>query len=575
MTPEQYVQELKDKLKAQRQKRGIKTALERVMDLPTQDFMPLPDGRWPGGENLVDKWTRKLQRGSRCDLPLRPVQAVMLEEAAWAASQPEHIGGLFAVGVGKGKTLASLLIPEIFEAKRPLLIVPSSMRPQLEADIFMWSQHYGFRLRYENVIYYSDLSRPKATGLLRELNPDLIICDEAHNFRHSSAARTKRFIRYIQSKPGTRVVLMSGTMTGSSLSDYAHLSEIALRKYSPLPTHDNDIDIWGSVLNADGEPDDKAWAVLRDLCPQAADKHDVDMMRAAFRKRMATTPGVVSTITSSCDAEIVLSAAYPDTTMEIRQHMARLAEDWVLPNGESVVDALHMHRAATQMSCGFYYIWDWPGEPDEDWLHARRSWDSACRQYLQMYAREGCDSQKLLEDYVRAGGPAALKYVLEEWDKERHKEPPPVKAVWIDVTPVLYAVEWASKQDRAFIWFQSKAVGAMLAAFGIPVFDDGKYTPCPDKHPVCALSIAIFNKGRNFQAWDTQLVMEPGPNGATWQQKLGRTHRQGQLSPVVRCSIYQHTWANRQALEKAMRRARYIQGTTGEPQKLLQATRTF
>ena len=550
------------------------------MDLPHQDFMPTPEGTWPGGVDLVSKWTNAYKRGTprahRCAKPLREVQAVMLEECAWAAAQPDPIGGVFAVGVGKGKTLASLLIPEVFDAKRPLLIVPASMRTQLEDDIFEWSQHYAFRLKYLNVIYYSDLSRPKATGLLRELNPDLIICDEAHNFRHASAARTKRFIRYVQSKPQTRVVLMSGTMTGTGLSDYAHLSEIALRKWSPLPTHDNDIDIWGSVVNADGEPDDKAWAVLHDLCPKAAEEHNVDLMRAAFRQRFATAPGVVSTVTSSCDADIELYAEYPDTTMEIRQHMARLANDWVLPNGDPVVDALHMHRAAGQLSCGFYYIWDWPGEPDEEWLHARRSWDAACRQYLKLYAREGCDSQALLEKYVRNGGPAILREILDEWDEHRDKDQPPTKAVWVDVTPVLHAVQWAQRQPgRAFLWYQSRAVGDMLEAFGIPRFDNGSMTPDPIAHPICALSINVYNKGRNFQAWDNQLVLEPGPNGAIWQQKLGRTHRQGQTSLVVRCSIFQHTWANRNALEKAIRRARYIQGTTGEPQKLLQATRTF
>lgn len=575
MTPEQRVAELQARLKEQRQKRGIKTALERVMDLPHQDFMPLPDGRWPGGEDLVTKWTTLLQRGTTCAKPVRPVQAVMLEECAWAAAQPDPIGGLFAVGVGKGKTLASLLIPEVFDAKRPLLIVPASMRTQLEADIFEWSQHYNFRLKYLNVIYYSDLSRPKATGLLRELNPDLIICDEAHNFRHSSAARTKRFIRYVQSKPETRVVLMSGTMTGTGLSDYAHLSEIALRQWSPLPTHDNDIDIWGSVINSDGEPDDKAWNVLRDLNPRAADNRDVAGMRASFRARFATSPGVVSTITSSCDAEIQMYAEYPDMAEEVRHHMVRLADDWMLPNGDPAVDALHVHRAAGQLSCGFYYIWDWPDEPDEDWLHARRSWDAACRQYLKLYAREGCDSQALLERYVRNGGPAVLREILEEWDEHRHKDPPPTKAVWVDVTPVIYAVEWAEQQDRAFIWYQSRAVGDMLEAFGVPRFDNGSMTPDPNKHPIAALSINVYNKGRNFQAWDNQLVMEPGPNGAIWQQKLGRTHRQGQTSEIVRCSVYQHTWANQQALAKATRRARYIQGTTGEPQKLLQATRFF
>jgi hypothetical protein len=553
-----------------RRKAGIKTALERILDLPHQDFMP-------DAEVLVGKWTSALQRGSHCDMPLRPIQAVALEECYWASQQTSPVGMLGNIGVGKGKTLLSLLIPEIFDAKNPLLIVPPSMRDQLEGDIFEWSKHYKFRMDFSNVLFYSDLSRPESTGRLREIAPDLIICDEAHYFRHASAARTKRFIRYMQNNPSTRVVLMSGTLTGSTLSDYAHLSEIALREFSPLPTHDHDIEVWGSVLNVDGEPDGEAWRVLQPLDPVAAEKRDVDRMRQAFYRRFATSPGVVSTTTSSCDAELHLHGEYPNISMEVRHIIQHLEEDWALPDGTDIIDATHYHRALGQLSLGFYYIWDWPdGEADEEWLHSRRAWASGVRAYLQRYSREGCDSPFLVEEYVRkTGKPGELKALLEHWDTQRHKPEPPTKAIWLDIEPILHAVQWASTKERAFLWYHSRAVGDMLESFGIPTFRDGKDTPDPKKHPIAALSITVFNKGRNFQAWDDQLIMEVPTNGATWQQMLGRTHRQGQKSSVVQASIYQHTWPLRNKMIKAMERARYAQGMTGEPQKLLQAHRTF
>jgi hypothetical protein len=525
----------------------------------------------------VEKWTKVYQRGTTCAKPLRPVQAVMLEECAWAAASDQAIGALFNVGVGKGKTLASFLIPEVFDAKRPLLLVPPSMRGQLEGDFFEWSKHYKFRLRYCDVVYYSELSRPEASALLRERNPDLIIADEAHMLRHASAARTKRFIRFMQENQGTRFVAMSGTLTGSTLSDYAHLSEMSLRRWSPLPVHDNDIAVWGSVLNAEGEPDDKAWQTLSALDPRSAQLRDVEGMRHAFRRKFSTSCGVVSTVTASCEADIVLTGEYPSVGPVVTQALDTMANDYMLPDGEEVVDALHFSRALSQLSCGFYYVWDWPeGEEDEEWIDARRGWWGACRQYLKRYAREGCDSPFLLEEYVRASHrPHDLYQALMAWDEQRGKDPPPTRAVWLDPTPVLHAVEWALKRERAFIWYHSRAVGDMLEAMGVPTFRDGGETPDPEKTPVCALSINVFNKGRNFQAWDDQLIMEPMASAATWEQLLGRTHRQGQESKVVRASIYQHTWPTRNTMQKAVKRAKYIQQTTGQLQKLLLARRDF
>lgn len=569
MTNESMVEAALRRAREARQRRGIKTEMERILDLPRQDFMP--------GDNYVWKWTNAFARrpGKHCKFPLRPVQAAMLEECAWAANQDTPIGALFNVGVGKGKTLASLLIPEVFNAQRPLLLVPPSMRSQLEGDLFEWAGHYSFRLRYADVVYYSELSRPEATDLLRKRNPDLIICDEAHFLRHATAARTKRFLRYMQENPETRLVAMSGTLTGSTLSDYAHLAEIALREFSPLPRHDKEIALWGSVLNADGEPDDKAWQALAALDQLAADKRDVGRMRGAFRRRLSLTPGVVSTVSPSCDAVLELKSETPDLHPAVRQHINTLSEDYCLPNGDEIVDALHFHRALGQLSCGFYYVWDWPDdEVDEEWLDARRNWWGSCRQYLARYSREGCDSPFLVEEYVRkSGGPAELRKYLEEWDVQRHKDPPPTRAIWLDTGPVLHAIQWAAKRERAFIWYHSRAVGDMLEAFGIPTFRDGTETPDPELHPVAALSISVFNKGRNFQAWSDQLILEPPASAATWEQLLGRTHRQGQEAGTVKASIFQHTWANRQILDKAIKRARYIQDTTGQLQKLLMARR--
>lgn len=550
-----------------REKYGIVTEAERIRRLPVQDFSRRTD--------LVDKWTARFARPT-LTRPLRPVQAEILEEAAWSAQQDDPVGLLGNVGVGKGKTLAFFLLPEVFDAQRPLLIVPPDMREQLAENFWDWRQEYSFRLRPENVIYYSQLSRPEATDLLRKYDPDLIMADEAHCLRHPSAARTKRFLRYMKTeRPNTRFVAMSGTLTGSTLSDYAHLAKLALRQYSPLPSDDRDIAIWGSVLNTDGEPDDIAWRSVRFLDPDAAESRDVHRLRKAYNTRLRTTPGVVCTDTPSCDAELVLTAHYPPLTAPIRDALNTLKVAWELPNGLEIVDALSYHRALAQVSCGFYYVWDWPDdEADKEWLATRRDWWSMCRWYLSRYAREGCDSPFLVEEYVkRTGRPPELRAALARWEEHRWKDPPPTRAIWIDPSPVVDAVKWAQSRDRAFLWYRSRAVGDMLEAFGIPRFGAGDGRPKVREHPVCALSIPVHHKGKNYQAWADQLILEPPSSGAVNEQLLGRTHRQGQTSAVVRADVFQHTWPLRQSFRKACERAAYIQDTTGQRQKLLLATK--
>jgi len=65
--------------------------------------------------------------------------------------------------------------------------------------------------------------------------------------------------------------------------------------------------------------------------------------------------------------------------------------------------------------------------------------------------------------------------------------------------------------------------------------------------------------------------MEPMPNAATWEQLLGRTHRQGQTADVVQASVFQSAWPQRLAFQRALVRSRYIAQMTGSSQKLLLA----
>ena len=83
------------------------------------------------------------------------------------------------------------------------------------------------------------------------------------------------------------------------------------------------------------------------------------------------------------------------------------------------------------------------------------------------------------------------------------------------------------------------------------------------------LSLAVYNKGKNFQAWRNQLYLEVPSDAKLWEQSLGRTHRAGQTAPVVRATILQHTWVMRRSWRTSLARAQYIQATTGQLQRLV------
>jgi len=560
------LQDLLNRAAADRKKLGIKTEMERILELPREEL----EDR---AHFYAEEWTKRFRKHPNAPT-LRPEQGLILETCHRSAKQEDPIGILANVGVGKGKTLAFALMPNVFEAKRPILLIPPQMRGPTEEQHWEWSQHYWFDP--PEVIAYSTLSRPESTALLTEIAPDLIMSDECQALKHASAARTRRFMRYMKKSPETRFAAMSGTLTTSSLKDFAHLSELALRDRSPLPLDEGILNIWCSILDADGKPDAHAWNMLRRLYNWAEPpaSYNVRGARQAFNARFKSSPGVVCTTNPSCDSAITIRAEKFKYGTVIDDALSLLEEEYALPNGIEIVDALHFHRVKTQIAMGFYYVWDWPdGVEDEEWVQARRDWWKACRDYLKVYAREGCDSPFLVEEYVRANGkPKVLADALSVWDTQRSKPPPPTKAVWLDYEPLLWAIKWAAQREGAILWFTSRAVGEMLQAFGIPTFWEG--VPNREASPTIALSLRVYHEGKNFLTpWDDQLILQPPSSGAVWEQLLGRTFRPGQESSHVKASVYYHVQPCQEAFGKAIRRSRYIQGNTLQPQILLLANR--
>jgi hypothetical protein len=568
--------------------------------------------------------TRLLARpGVPVTHPLRPIQGAALAYLQRQAMTGDPAGEFLPIGVGHGKTLISMLAGEVMLAERPMLLIPPAMRDQWYRDVAEWSARYLFKP--PRMLAYSELSQQTATAALDYYAPDLLICDEAHALRHASSARTKRLVRYLRENPQTRLILLSGTITGASILDFAHLIEPALRSNNPLPLARHVLEQWASVLDPDGEPDHASWESIWPLAhaqgapPRPWDVHPDQRQAAArdaFKRRVRTTPGILATSEASVGANLLIASRSPSPPDVVTSALRGLVEEWALPDhdadgrpvdpvdiagtddaleGGDVVDAATLARAASQLSSGFFYVWDWTyggtvpdGRRDEEWIQARSAWFREVNATLRYQSRAGYDSVALVTAAVQRGeGSRPLLDAWRTWEPLRERRPPPKRTIWLSDYLIRDVVEWArverTRGRAALIWYQWHATGRALAEAGLEVFGQGsdisnddyarRIRPDDPGRATVALSIAVHGKGKNLQAWNRNLIVEPPASGTVWEQLLGRTHRQGQKADDVYAVVYQHTDRARGALERASAQALYIEQTQGTPQKLVFARR--
>jgi len=531
-------------------RRAIPSDLERILSLPRVVSSGSPE--------LAEKWTSELGTGG----VLRPIQGAALETISL-------FGGAFcSMNVGSGKTLVALLAAGAANAKNPLIIVPPSLVQQMEKEAETWAEF--FRFTPPRVLSYGILSTQ--TDILDRIKPDLIIADEAHYLRHKTAARTRRFLRYFHNNRCSFVAL-SGTITSKSLLDYAHLLELALRERTPIPLNRYELERWAACIDPDGEPNQSdlnrlaylvRWSSQHKLTPT-----NRETIRRAFRERLTTTPGVVSTRRGSCDASLYLIKHRPPHSDAVSRALKTLRDKWETPDGEPLADASTKSRAFKNLSTGFFYRWDWgPGGEDLEWLEVRRDLNRRVSKILRYSPREGRDSPKLVMDWSRkGGGNDELRRAVRLWDEIKHRADPETVPVWICTEKIQFVIDWIyDLTDPAIVWYSSRAVELALASVGLETHGAGSLPPTPDK--TRAASIAVHGKGRNLQAFSRCFVIEPPANGATWEQLIGRNHRAGFTGDAAWWEFFDFG----DAVKRAKTHAEYIEQTQGTPQKLNVAT---
>lgn len=481
------------------------------------------------------------------------------QEQANALQALKDTGGLFApMRVGSGKTLVTLLAPTVVQSKRPVLIVPASLREKTKRDFKEYFKDWHVRL--PEIISYEALGRVQYEQKLNELQPDLIILDEAHRARNFTAACTRRIHRYI-AQHAPAVLALSGTLMTTSLMDYHHLSLWCLGDKAPMPMPRGMAERWSFELD-DNVP----------FFNQTSAPVPLDEIPNGFHEHFRTRAGVVPTQGSDCPSGISVD---PWTT-ELPDALRTIIKDVELtnmrPDGE-MLDEYDLPDCLCQLAMGFYYRWD--PMPPEWWLVPRRAYNAYVRAVLDEQL-DGFDSPLMVVNAL--DNPSALqppeadrgRALLKVWRSVQDKFEPNTVPVWL-TDEVLRKVA-TKTAPGTLIWVKHQAAGHMLEQLGIPYYGAGSHPEDAKPGSTIALSIQAHGTGRNLQAWSKNLVLHPPANADLWEQLIGRTHRMGQTSDEIEVQYLSVVDYHERVMKRVRNEARKLSEASGFPYKLGLAT---
>jgi hypothetical protein len=547
--------------RAGREKVPATNELVRILELPRRVWEEDPQLSW--FTKMATKYL-KLPQGTQ---ELWPVQAKALQEL-------HDMQGLYGpIPAGKGKTLVTFLAPVVLEAERPLLVVPAKLRDKTIREFAAlgqhWKQHAGMQ-----IISYEKLSRVNGTAFLQNYRPDLLIFDESHRLKNTSAAVTRKVEHYMEAFPKTTALSATGTSTKRSLLDFAHTMRWSLPKYYPLPRSPEELGVWASVVDeikvhenrVPGDP-----GALLKLCNALEKSKGREGVRTALRRRIHETPGVVSCemdevehADTSINIELSLEAGYGQ---EVRRLVDGLREGY-LPNGDVYfVEGNERQALSTRwrimrtLTSGFWY--DWDPKPPQPWMELRSQWRKAVRRVIEERI-PGLESEALIARAAAAGKiNQAMQDLYLRWRAVRGDHKWNTVPVWVDDSIIERVAKWV-KNRRGIVWVSEVALGQRLEQeLGLPYFHRmgkdrlGRYIESwESRNGSVVASVQANGEGRNLQyQWSDNLVISPPPTGTVWEQLIARTHRTGQeaeevwVEVVIGCRVEWECW--RQAMRDA------------------------
>jgi hypothetical protein len=540
--------------------------LRRIRDLPRRDWSKID------AEEQVEVLTEWLKT-PHGQMRLRPVQAIALCEMY-------RLGGLFApIRVGGGKTLISALAAKIFDAKRPVLLVPGTLVDKTQRDFYELSKHWQMP-DYISVHSYSKLALDYECEILGGLQPDLIIADEAHKLKNSGAGCTKQVSTYLKAarKAGLDVkfVAMSGSVTTGSINDYWHLCRWALGNNAPLPGDLDEKKAWALALDEKVGPESR-WqpgALVR-LTPDPKGNDDLEKARNAYGQRFVSAPGVITSGDDRPANGLVITGHEMKAPPAVEEAILSMRVSYETPDGHPFELPMDLWRHCRELQCGFYYRWN--PRPPPEYLTARTEWNKFKNDKLKhsrTYHTPGHLVQGIMKGAVDDGG------LYAEWKRVSESYEYMLEPVWIDDAMLKYAAKWLKGRKRGLVWAEHQCFGQRLSEMtGVPYFREkgmcgSKFIE--DHEGPAIVSIKACGEGLNLQhKWSENLYVSPMSTCDSWEQTLGRTHRDGQPEDEVTAEAVMMCTESYSSMVYAIRRAEFTQQTTLTPQKLVYANRDF
>jgi len=440
-----------------------------------------------------------------------------------------------------------------------LLLIPAKLKGKTEADFKNLESDW---VKPENlkIATYSYLGHKGNKELLDEYQPDLIIADEAHYLKNKKASVTKRVIRYMQNNPETLFVPLSGTMTKRSFMDWWHLQIAALpAALNVLPTKWMDCDEWCCALDEKLDYNKTRMG----LGALSAFGDNLEKAREGYGKFLRRVPGVIASDVQDIDASIIIDVQNITPPMIVKYAIDRLKEQWELPDGTELCEALEIYRHARTIANGFYYRWS--EEPPAEWLETRREFNSFIRSKLNRSRKY--DSPAEIRD-AYSDNP-----IIIAWEEIKNTYTPVTEPVWLTHKVITDAVTRA-KQNNALLWYEHRVVGDLLSLF-LPTYGQkgnnlrtGKNLVNQVSCNAIAVSIGGCSEGFNLQSWNYNIMLQSPSTGSRLEQLIGRTHRAKQMADSVTVDILTTCDTQKRDFLQALSDAEYTSRVTGQNQKL-------
>lgn len=565
----------------------------RIRGLPRR---PIPSQHSAEAQELADLLYERLAKTAD-PYPGRPrtIAALSLREA-W-----ENRGAFMMLRVGSGKTWCAAMMPVLLSdlpGERPLYVCPAKMEGPVHLEFSKFSKDWHtLDAHAYPIVSYEKLSSPKSGEVLDDQGnvlkkswielyaPTILILDESHMCANTGATVTKRINAYLEKFPNTVVVAMTGTPFKTSIKDAQHIMRWCLKDKAPLPNEFLEREMWASYLDAKKGIGPRCgvgalYDLLGDEEKELYDNNEwVDEQRSIVRRavgrRILETPGVIGTQDPPLDTLLTVEEWGPEEDSTLADAIADLRATWKLPDGTEFADGMEFARHINTLSMGFYNVWD--PSPSDEYREARNGWAKWCRKMIK-YNRKGIDSEARMKAAVRQGiydsegKLEAWEAAVEEYRAENKPllEPPSVP-VWVSDECIEACRRWIDEHN-GLIWVNYIGLGERLAEkLGIPYYGekgiDKKTNVYIEKHRggAAVASLAANGTGKNLQfLWHENLwLCPPG------EQSLGRTHRAGQRSPVVRNWVYLGCAEHLKSYYAAKStKAKFAEDMTLSPQKL-------